>query len=251
MSSEKYCRHMYTYLVKRRLDITDVPAEQALPDATDRDMSGVITEVGPARKARARNRRGEGGRLREELIAAANKLLEEGVSEEALSLRAVTRHAGVAPQAFYLHFADLDSLLWAVYANAFEHFETALSAAEADQQTPAARLRARCLAHCSYATDHPASYRVLFGVVGTFKPKWAEEDLPGTATFQATLAAVIGCIDAEQARNADPFRLAVTLLGAIHGLLDLCLNKPTFPWPPLSELVDDVLVHQIGLPATR
>ena len=43
---------------------------------------------------RRRNRRGEGGKLREEIIAAAVELLDEGGDERAVTLRSVARQSG-------------------------------------------------------------------------------------------------------------------------------------------------------------
>jgi AcrR family transcriptional regulator len=60
---------------------------------------------------RARNRRGEGARLRNELVTAARQLLMTAERESDLSIRAVTRAAGAAPQSFYLQFGSLDELL--------------------------------------------------------------------------------------------------------------------------------------------
>jgi AcrR family transcriptional regulator len=196
---------------------------------------------------RSRNRRGHGGQLRNELIDAASALLEAGGTEAGVTLRAVTRRAGVAPQAFYLQFNDTDELLWAVYAAAFQRFEAALSSAETNHAKPDDALRARCEAHCTYAADHPASYRLLFGTIGSYKPQWNPDELPGSATFQAWHRTISRCIDAGQARNCDPFMLTITLIGALHGLVMLQLNRPSFPWPPLNQLVDDVLTNQIGL----
>jgi AcrR family transcriptional regulator len=218
--------------------------------APQRGGPGGAAAGGRRRRGRPRNRRGEGGRLREELLAAARDLLEDGGSEAAVTIRAVTRRAGVAPQAFYLHFEDRDALLWAVYAAAFAELEAVLAGAEAHEPAAAGKLRARCRAHCAYALAHPGSYRVLFGVVGTYKPQWAGGDLPGTSTFRAWVAAVSRCIDAGQARPGDPARVAVLLLGAVHGLLLLRLNRPTFPWPPIDVLVEDLLTNLVGLPAT-
>jgi AcrR family transcriptional regulator len=210
-------------------------------------VSATSTDRPPA--PRSRNRRGDGKQLRTELIDAAAALLDEGGTEAGLTLRAVTRQAGVAPQAFYLQFKDTDELLWAVYAAEFERFETALSRAETKRAAPQDALRARCEAHCAYATEHPASYRLLFGTVGSYKPHWNPNELPGMSTFQAWQRTISRCIDAGQARSGDSFVLTITLIAALHGLVILQLNRPTFPWPPLNQLVDDILTNQIGLSA--
>ncbi|WP_258534454.1 hypothetical protein [Streptomyces sp. PT12] len=57
----------------------------------------VTTPGAPKRAARARNRRGEGGRLREHIVDAAAALLDETGDERAITLRSVARRIGIAP----------------------------------------------------------------------------------------------------------------------------------------------------------
>src|SRR6516164_7110103 len=92
---------------------------------------------------RGRNRRGQGELLREEIVAAACRMLEELGDDQALSLRAVAREVGIAATSVYLHFADLEALVVA----ALESSHAALTAAIDDAETaagpdPVARLRA-------------------------------------------------------------------------------------------------------------
>jgi hypothetical protein len=59
-----------------------------------------VNETGiprPAAGRRVRNPRGQGSRLRGELIAAARQLLSGAAAESELTIRAVTRTAGVHP----------------------------------------------------------------------------------------------------------------------------------------------------------
>ncbi|MGY4970008.1 TetR/AcrR family transcriptional regulator, partial [Streptomyces nigrescens] len=62
---------------------------------------------------RARNPRGQGERLREELLRATERLLEEVGSEDALSLRAVARAAGVAAPRLDRHVSGQPEVVWA------------------------------------------------------------------------------------------------------------------------------------------
>lgn len=64
-------------------------------------LSGVVHPGGPREQRKQRTRRA--------LLAAALELLEEHAFGS-LSLRQVTRKAGVVPTAFYRHFADMDAL---------------------------------------------------------------------------------------------------------------------------------------------
>ena len=55
---------------------------------------------------RARNARGEGDRLREQLLVAAVTLIEDEGDAGRVSVRAIAKAAGVSPTALYLHFPD-------------------------------------------------------------------------------------------------------------------------------------------------
>ncbi len=108
------------------------------------------------------NERGQGARLREELIEAASDLLAERGDPDRLSIRAVAAAAGVTPASIYLHFVDRKSLLRAVVAERFRAFGRRLSDAEASGRDPFDALRRRCRAYFGFAKEHPGHYRVLF-----------------------------------------------------------------------------------------
>lgn len=196
------------------------------------------------RPRRARNRRGEGIRLRQELIAAASALLDQTGSEDALSMRAVAREAGVAPQSVYLHFADKSELLWVVYANRWDEIVAALDAAAAEAESPIDELRARCRAYCDYAQHHPGQFRGLVAAAGQHPPEWDREP-PGQRAFDTLSASVRSAAPPTQTDQAT-LRTTVCLIAAMNGLLQLHLNRPRFGWPPLDELVDEAISKLVG-----
>lgn len=59
---------------------------------------------------RERNRRGQGTRLRAEILAGATQLLEDSGSEEAVTLRAIARQIGISAPSIYSHFPDREAL---------------------------------------------------------------------------------------------------------------------------------------------
>src|SRR5215831_10556603 len=110
------------------------------------------TESRPGKKIRETDDpRPAGSRLRGELIAAARQLLSGASAESELTIRAVTRTAGVHPQAFYLHFDSLDQLLYAVYAAEFAELTKALEAAAVTAVPGEPALRAMCHAYARFA----------------------------------------------------------------------------------------------------
>ena len=85
--------------------------------------------------ARRRNRRGEGDRLREEIITAASQMIGETGDDSTLTLRGVARRVGIAAPSIYRHFTDADQLKMAVVQRSFAEFASARDAATGDGTT--------------------------------------------------------------------------------------------------------------------
>ena len=111
---------------------------------------------------RERNRRGEGGKLRADILAGATELLEETGSEEAVTLRAVARQVGISAPSIYSHFPDREAIVDAIVDGAFADFNAAISAAIDAAASPLARLRAGCAAYLRFAAERPNRYKFLF-----------------------------------------------------------------------------------------
>lgn len=186
----------------------------------------------------ARNRRGQGGRLRESLLQSAAKLLDEGASIDTLSLRSIARDSGVKAPSVYLHFSGKDDLIGALLRNLFEQLGKQIAEAIAAEPDPSQELRLRCRAYCRFALDHPGKYRIMFSE--QLPPRAAEGDspLPGAAVFTDLRDALA------RAPRSDgpPPEVAATLLwGAMHGMVTLRATRPLFPWPPLADHLDQIL----------
>jgi AcrR family transcriptional regulator len=195
--------------------------------------------------ARARNRRGEGGRLRDEIVAAAVALVDETADENAVTLRSVARRVGIAAPSIYRHFPDQPAIMLAVMHLAFgelqEQLDEALAAAGDD---PRRRLFAVCTAYLEYARTHPERYRIMFG--GFWMPTLGdssvtEDDLVelGSTTMAMLIDILDGCITAGQATSTDPHADAVTLWVAMHGFAHQRAVTRAFPWP--ADIVDRLI----------
>ncbi len=208
----------------------------------------------PTAARRPRNPRGQGGRLRGELIAAARQQLNRAGAESDLTIRSVTRTAGVHPQAFYLHFDSLDQLLYAVYTAEFAELIKELQAAVATADPGEPALRAVSLAYARFAMAQPARYRLLMSVPGQPHPDWEPEHFPGSPA----LSLLTDTLEASRPRQPDragatsadaqagpgrhgPRECAVLLWASLHGLVSLRVSRPAFPWPPIDEQVDAVV----------
>jgi AcrR family transcriptional regulator len=187
-----------------------------------------------------RNPRGEGSRLRQELISAASRLLENGATHESLSLRAVAREVGIAATSVYLHFPDKTALLLAVYGQHFADLASHLDQAIAQHAAPAARLRAAAEAYLQFAADRPDVYHVLFSVPGSAAParEVPASERPGVAAVAVIQDVITDCVRDGLLPPVDPYAATLSLWAALHGLIVLRAARPNVAWPPPATLTD-------------
>lgn len=101
------------------------------------------------------------GDLREALIATARELaIEAGIG--GLSLREVSRRAGVSHAAAYNHFASRAALVEALVVDAFDRFRKALERAERRPASPLERLVNIGVAYVRFACEHHVEFRLMF-----------------------------------------------------------------------------------------
>jgi len=165
--------------------------------------------------ARRRNRRGEGARLREPLIEAAVALIDESGDVSKVSVRAITRRAGVSPTALYLHFPDRDSLVDAAVDAGFAAFNAVILEAAGGQADARRRLFAMGVAYLAFARRQPALYSVIFG---SRRPKQRLVE-PGRDAVDRT-AAFHGLVEAVTSARGDDHdapQVAIALWSSLHG----------------------------------
>ena len=195
---------------------------------------------------RARNARGEGERLRDEIIAAAITVLSTIGPEDPFSLRAVAKEAKIAAPSVYIHFEDRNLLLLAVLEKLFREQIAMRAVAEEEAAQagggPWERLLARSFAAVEFGLKHPGHYKVLFEgrvVLRLNDPRVADFGRP-LLMRSIELIREIKPISSKARVSQDPQRLALLLWSALHGVISLRINKPTFDWPPTIELVEQV-----------
>jgi AcrR family transcriptional regulator len=193
--------------------------------------------------SRGRNPRGQGERLREDIVAAALRMLDELADDQALSLRAVAREVGIAATSVYIHFADRDALVLAALEQCHADLVRDIAEAVAAAADPVAQLRARTLLLGGWAHRHPGLYKVMHE--STLNRRTAmtfKEDVAERAT-----AAVQRCMDAGLAPAGDAALVSLDLRAAVHGSVSMRVNQPDLPWPPLEEQVDRFLTKLVGV----
>jgi len=192
---------------------------------------------------RARNRRGEGARLRDEILAAATRLLEKTGSEEAVTLRAVARGVGISAPSIYAHFPDRSAIVEAVVDQAFTDFTAAIVAGVGTASDPVERLRGGCAAYLHFAERHRNRYRLLFerrDLIPGGQMTQVQRD-----SFAILVDALQACIDADRSTSRDAFGDASAMWTALHGYAVLHVGLPGFPWPPEPDMLDRI-VYGLG-----
>ncbi|MFC3998391.1 TetR/AcrR family transcriptional regulator [Nocardiopsis sediminis] len=171
------------------------------------------------------------GDLRAALLRSALHLLDaDGV--DALSLRAVARHAGVSPNAPYRHYRDKEALLAALAAHGFTELAARIGDASADTERDggtagpadlASTIAPMARATVRYALDHPGLFHLMFGHPCVGRP----EVTAASDAAQAVVTARIAGFAAPEDREA----LKIGIWALVHGLslllLDGRLGDPT------------------------
>jgi AcrR family transcriptional regulator len=204
----------------------------------------VTAKTWQAGAARSRNVRGEGDKLRGEIIDAAVKVLSALGPEDPFSLRSVAKTAKIAAPSVYIHFADRNVLLLAVLEKLFTEQVAIRAAAESDAAKAGGgaweRLLARSVATVRFGLEHPGHYKVLFE--GRVVPRLND---PHIASFGRPLlrrsVELIREIPSRPGRvTDDPERLSLLLWSGLHGVISLRINKPTLDWPPAIALAEEI-----------
>ncbi len=202
--------------------------------------------VGPATApvTRPRNVRGEGDRLREQLLEATVSLLESEGDAARLSVRAIAKAAGVSPTALYLQFPDRDTLVSAAVDRGFAAFNETLRSAAESESEPRAQLRVTGVAYLNFAESQPALYAVIFSSRRpTRQPTESgavvrDEGLKGLIALVAAIRPSGGQYEARE--------LALTLWAALHGYATLHARPPARRWPEPARYVDRLMRAHLG-----
>lgn len=123
-----------------------------------------------AEAAPAGSRRAQKQRTREQLLEAALDLMDAGRGFSSLSLREVTRAAGVVPATFYRHFKDLDELGLALVEVCGLTLRRLLREARQQALPPTQILRSSVLIYKNYVTEHHRHFRFAVSARGGGSP---------------------------------------------------------------------------------
>jgi AcrR family transcriptional regulator len=213
---------------------------------------------------RTRSRRGEGDRLREEILDAVGALLDETNDESAVSIRAIADRVGVSPPSIYRHFEDKDALLNAVCADVFAQLQFGIAEAVAQASDPVDALARAARCYVDFGLEHPEHYRIVFmrpmpkvlsvvtpeeltaglapAGVPESDPVFGGDALAGSQAFKALhdlVSDVLALVP--KRKRPDAFAATTTLWMTVHGVTSLRITKPDFTWPSIDEQIDVIM----------
>jgi AcrR family transcriptional regulator len=189
-------------------------------------------------RTRQRNPRGQGERLRDDIIEAASRLLADPAAPP-LTLRAVAREVGVAATSVYLHFDSIEALTLATVNHLFAEL---IKRQDALTETgPRARVLAGAMVYCEFGLAAPGHYQLMFATplpLADYTP----ERFPGWPAFRQLIERVAAAIGTDPEAPEDPqdpqaFFTAQLIWQQLHGIVSLRISRSKFPWPPLEQTV--------------
>jgi AcrR family transcriptional regulator len=198
---------------------------------------------------RPRAKRGDGDRLRDEILAATETLLIQTGDVDAVSVRAVAEVVGCTAPAIYLHFVDKAELLLEVCGIRYRQLNEFVRTAIANITDPVETLRASVRAYIQFGLEYPQHYRVLFMQPGLMDPAlWEALRLQGISGIDALVDRCSRAIATGGMRETDPYLMAVGLWTMAHGLVSLRIVKPRFDWPDMERTIQHAVdTHINGL----
>src|SRR5437016_3040137 len=205
----------------------------------------------PRGPRRRRAPKGEGHRLRGEIIAAASDLLADLGDPNQLSMRSVAAASGVTTPSIYRNFADKQALLAAVLETRWAELVRVIGEAASEVDDPFESLRRMGHAYMRFAEEHPGHYQVLFRTAAPAGVTEGSAQHPAAPGFLVLVEAIQRCLDAgaRPTGGRDSTFLAVQVWLFVHGLVDLrIVQQFPFPWPPSETLLDaalaDLKIHE-------
>jgi AcrR family transcriptional regulator len=187
------------------------------------------------------NARGQGARLRTELLDAAARLFDDGGRQATVTLRGVAREAGVAAPSIYDHFPRLDDLLGVLAEGYLLELAEVLdrAACRGRDPDPDLRLRTVARAYLRWGLDRPGPYALVFEGRGRRPDPGPEQSDRWAVEPLNTLASVLSGRDPAP---ANPRLAALSVWTGLHGIVTLRAARPDVGWPALNRHLDAVLV---------
>lgn len=185
-----------------------------------------------------RKAKGHGGERREEILAAALRLISEaGVHN--VSTRQIAHAVGISQPTLYAYFPNRHALIGEVGSRAFAALAGRMRVAVAAAGSAEARLKAVARNYISFGLEHPDAYRVAFMIeAGSGDEKGSDDAVlaAGIEAFAIHRQCVADYLGGTLS-DAERTLIAQSMWASLHGLVSLLIARPGFPWEDRDQLI--------------
>ena len=194
-------------------------------------------------------------RTRRALLDAALEL-EKEESFSGLSLRKVTRAAGVVPTAFYRHFESMEELGLVLIDESFRTLRGMIRAARSDPRANEHVIRNSVEILVGYVHEHESHFRFIarerFGGVGTLRHAIRAE----IRLFASDLATDLARLPGFQAWSAEDLQLMAglmvdTMVSTAHAIIEVPSSHPTAEAEIITAARRQLRMITLGVPEWR
>jgi AcrR family transcriptional regulator len=146
----------------------------------------------------------------------------------------------VSHTAPYRHFPDKAALLATLAEDAFVRLQNHLRKHTGEEHPPLEALRNLASAYVSFAQQHAADFRVMFGPEAADKSAYPGLSKAAEEAFDVVRQAIVRGQEGQVVRRGDPTELALVAWSLGHGLAVLVVNQQLPPGTPpgIEELAD-------------
>lgn len=201
----------------------------------------MTTVTAPRRSAR--KPKGDGHLRRAEILAAAERIfVAEGY--EGATIRKIADEVGVSSTALYMHFPDKGCILLEICQGTIRQLLERNAVIAGKPIDPVSRVKLMLETYMRWGLAHPNAYELVFSNVrqlsAVIQGEATTADL-GAECYDI-FSGVVREIAAEgRLRTGTADSAAQALWAACHGVVALVINRPTFVWAPIDELIEVTL----------
>ncbi len=182
--------------------------------------------------------------LRQQVLDTAEDIIvREGLQQ--VTMRRIAAGVDYAPTVLYRLFDGKTDLIDHLIARGYKDVRQRYAKAQANKGLSSLETLEHILhQYIAYALDHPNHYHMWFET-GTLQVTGETlkmtHDRLDFDVFQPWLDAIATCQKESLFPNTTPITVFTTLWPKVHGLISLRLQNPTFPWPPQTQHLTQVL----------
>jgi AcrR family transcriptional regulator len=188
------------------------------------------------------------------IIKKTRELLEEkgdeiGANFEAITIREITKRAGVSRNTIYRYFADKEALLAEVATLEFRGLTKGLNQVRSNLlKDPMERFKDAGLQYGSFGLDENKRYRfpLMFGTLFSKLDSYPELREAALESFDELVEIVKDCHE-DGKISEDPYKVAFAAWGTVHGLVILALSNVLGVISEQKKIsIDETIVRSIA-----